>query len=123
MSETTKDDLLEVLQKHIGRGNGATAESLAATLGIPQRRVRKLISELRMNAHAVCGHPATGYFLAETREELLETCEFLRGRAMHSLTMESRLLNTTLLDLMGQMKLTETNRVDPGHKAAPDGPN
>jgi hypothetical protein len=53
----------------------------------------------------VCGHPATGYFIASNREELEETCQFLRSRAMHSLVLEAKLRGLPLADLVGQLRL------------------
>ena len=105
----SKTDLLAVLQSHRGRDRGVTAAYLAAVLNLPlasgMRTVRDLVTELRNDSIAVCGHPASGYFIAETREELEETCQFLRSRAMHSLTLESKLRGLPLADLVGQLRL------------------
>lgn len=101
----TKTDLLVVLQSHRGRENGVTAAALAASLGCNARVIRELVTELRMDEIAVCGHPATGYFIAATDAELEETCAFLRSRAMHSLVLESRLRRRPLADLIGQLRL------------------
>jgi len=101
----TKHDLQRVLAAHIGRANGVTAEALARVLDIPPRAVRLLVTELRDEGTAVCGHPATGYFIAATPEEIEATCRFLRGRAMKSLALESRLRNIPLPDLLGQLTL------------------
>jgi biotin operon repressor len=101
----TKHDVLAVLQRHQGHLNGVTAEQLALQLGIEKRQMRHLVTELRLEGIAVCGHPKTGYFIAATHEEMEETCKFLRSRAMHSLTLEARLRKLTLPDLLGQMRL------------------
>lgn len=101
----TPDHLLATLQRHIGAALGITAEQLATAHGCEKRHIRSLISELRMDGHAVCGHPRTGYYMAETGAEIEDTCNFLRSRAMHSLTLESRLRKTTLPELLGQLKL------------------
>ncbi len=100
-----KHDVLVALQSHIGHNNGITAEQLALQLGVEKRQVRHLITELRLDAHAVCGHPKTGYFIAANNQEIEDTCAFLRSRAMHSLALESRLRKTTLPELLGQMSL------------------
>lgn len=101
----TPDHLLATLQRHIGAALGITAEQLAAAHDCEARHIRSLISALRLDGHAVCGHPRTGYYLAATESELEQTCQFLRARALHSLTLESRLRNTTLPDLLGQLRL------------------
>lgn len=99
----TTHDLLTVLARHRGRDNGIAVKALAAEMEISDRQVRELVSELRMGGHAVCGHPRDGYYIAETPEEMEETCQFLRNRAMHSLQLESRLRNIPMPDLLGQL--------------------
>ena len=100
-----KDQLSAVLARHIGHAVGITAEQLALALDTSTRKVRELVSDLRTDGVAVCGHPKTGYFIAATSAELEDTCRFLRGRALHSLTLESKLRQVPLVDLLGQLKL------------------
>lgn len=101
----TPNDLLSILASHIGKDNGMPVAVLAKLLDITERQVRELVTELRMDGTAVCGTPKTGYYIAANPEELAETCEFLRGRALKSLTLESRLRNISLPDLLGQIHL------------------
>lgn len=101
----TASQLLSVLSRHIGKGNGIGVKQLAQQLGIEPRQVRKHISELRDDGHAVCGTPKDGYYIAATPEELEHTCQFLHTRALHSLTLESRLRKIPLSDLIGQLHL------------------
>lgn len=101
----TYHQLLTALSGHIGREKGITARRLCARLDVTERQVRSLISEARESGHAICGHPRDGYYIAATAEELEETCQFLRNRAMHSLTLESRLRKTPLVELLGQLNL------------------
>lgn len=103
MSDATA--LLSKLQQHQGAANGITAEALAAALDTTKRQIRSLVSELRLEGVAVCGHPKTGYFIAANDSEIEDTCKFLRSRAIHSLTLESRLRKVTLPNLLGQMRL------------------
>ncbi len=109
MHRPTKSDLQVLLERHIGRSRGVTAAYLAGLLNLPlasgMRTVRELITELRQDGVAVCGHPASGYFIAQTQAELEETCRFLRSRAMHSLVLESKLRGLPLADLVGQLRL------------------
>lgn len=109
MQRPTKTDLQVLLERHIGRAAGVTAARIAGELGLPlasgPRLVRELVTELRSDGIAVCGHPATGYFIAATAAELEETCQFLRSRAMHSLVLESKLRGLPLADLVGQLRL------------------
>jgi len=101
----TKHDVLIKLQSHIGKNEGITAKALAGQLDAPMRQVRHLITDLRMEGHAVCGHPRDGYYIARTAEELEETLKFLRSRALHSLSIEAAMRKLSLLDLLGQMRL------------------
>jgi len=102
---SAKDKVLAILRRHVGARNGIRAAALAHLAAIPERQVRHRISELREDGVAVCGHPSTGYYIAQTSEELETCCQFLRSRAMHSLVLESRLRRIPLPDLIGQLKL------------------
>ena len=101
----TASQVLSVLAQHIGKGHGIGVRQLAQQLGIEERQTRKFISALREEGHAVCGTPADGYYIAATADELQHTCAFLRRRALHSLTLESRLRKIPLADLLGQLHL------------------
>ena len=101
----TRTDLEALFARHIGHERGITARAIAEQLGCTDRLVRELVTELRLDGTAVCGRPETGYFIAATAEELEETCEFLRARAMHSLVLESRMRHVPLVDLFGQLRL------------------
>jgi len=100
-----KNDVLLVLQRHLGAASGITAAAIAAELFTSERDVRHCVTELREDGIAVCAHPRSGYFIAATAEELEDTCQFLRSRALHSLTLESKLRHVPLPDLLGQMRL------------------
>ena len=101
----SKERLLNVLSRHIGKGHGLGVAALALQVGLQQRQVRKFVTDLRQDGVAVCGTPTHGYYIAGTAEELDETCQFLRQRALHSLTLESRLRKVPLADLVGQLHL------------------
>lgn len=103
----TKNSLLMCLHSngHLGAARGITARHLAGRLNVPERQVRKLITELREDGIAVCGEPRTGYYIAATAEELEATCQFLHHRALSSLRLESRLRNVPLPELLGQLTL------------------
>lgn len=103
----TKTELLNALARHQGRDKGIRAKDLAAELGVPPRRLRKLVSELREEGTAICGTPATGYYMATTPDELRETCAFLEHRALHSLRKLSQMRKVSLPDLLGQLMLNQ----------------
>lgn len=91
--------------RHAGKAHGIGAEALARQLCITERMLRALVSEAREQGLAISATPETGYFVAQTPDELLESCEFLRSRAMHSLRMEAQLRRIPLPDLLGQLHL------------------
>jgi len=99
----SRHDLFSLLAVRVGAHNGVSVDALARQLASTPRHVRTLVSELRMDGIAVCGTPKSGYYIAATPEEMEETCLFLRNRAMHSLTLESRLRKIPMPDLLGQL--------------------
>ncbi len=101
----TSNQLLALLAHHIGKGNGIGVKQLAEQLSTQERHIRTLVSELREEGHAVCGTPSDGYYIAANSDELQQTCEFLRNRAMHSLGLEAKLRRIPLPDLLGQLHL------------------
>ncbi len=56
---------------------------------------------------AICGKPASGYFMPETPQELMETCRFLEARALGSLRKLAVMRNVALPVLMGQLLLNK----------------
>ncbi len=100
-----KSALATLLSRHIGADNGLSALAIARELAIEPRQVRALVTLLREEGIAVCGHPRTGYFVAQDAAELELCCQFLRSRAMHSLVIEAALRRVPLPDLLGQLKL------------------
>lgn len=102
----TKDDLITAMANHIGQARAIPSKQLAERLEIGDRRLRTLITECRMECIAICGHPSSGYYMAETEADLKDTLAFLKSRAMTSLTQMSRLSGKPLAELAGQLMLT-----------------
>lgn len=63
-----------------GRDNKISRESLVLCTGLPDRSVRKLISEARMRGVAIVGDPTGGYYMAETEEDVMLLLGELRSR-------------------------------------------
>jgi len=97
--------VLGILSRHVGRGSGISMRNLEQQTDLLPRLIRRHISDLRDDGHAICGTPRDGYFIAQTPEELKATCEFLRSRAMHSLVLEAKLMKIPMVDLLGQLTL------------------
>lgn len=112
MTQITPSSVLGELQHHIGAANGIHVRELVYRITgsvmreeALERKVREIVTELRMEGQHVCGHPSSGYFMAETPEELQATCEFLYQRALTGLKQISRMKNVSLPDLRGQLHL------------------
>jgi len=108
----SRNSVLAALSQHIGAANGITAADLVRYItgdllcdAAGERLLRSVVSELRGEGIAVCAHPAHGYFIAETPDEVDLCCRFLRDRAMHSLVLEAKLRKLPLPDLLGQIRL------------------
>lgn len=102
----TADDVLAALLRHRGASNGVRASDLARRLDVSERRLRALISRLIIDRGvAVAGLPTTGYFIAQTADEVERNVAFHRDRALHELTKASVLAKIPLPELLGQMKL------------------
>jgi hypothetical protein len=108
-----RHEVLALLSRHVGREAGISVRDIVTRItGIHypdehlERRVRRMVADLRgEDGIAICAHPRDGYYLAATAEELDECCQFLRARAMHSLTLEARLKKIPLGELLGQLRL------------------
>lgn len=102
----TKHEVLAVLARHIGKRNGIRGEDLARAIGAPSREVRKHITTLVNDDRiGICGHPATGYYIASSKAEIDKTIEFHTSRALHELKKASSLSKQPLADLVGQLHL------------------
>ena len=102
----TKQDLMALMVFHKGSHYGISAKQIAQELQVTERKIRQLVTECREDGHAICGHPSTGYFVAETKEEMQETLDFLKHRALHSLKLMSTLSKKPMAELVGQLNLT-----------------
>lgn len=101
-------ELLVHLASHRGAANGIKCATLAAQTGLPERQVRKLISDLRFEGAAIVGTPETGYFIAESKDEIDRFVKFHFARARHSLGAVSRVLRISMPEIMGQLSLVES---------------
>lgn len=112
MQQISHAQVLTELSYHIGQANGVHVRDLviritgqAVSCGVLERRIRTIITELRMDGAHICGHPVTGYYMAATASELEATLQFLRSRAMSSLQLESRMRRISMPELLGQITL------------------
>lgn len=107
----SRDTVQFALACHIGQASGVRARDLVAeicdsdTSQALERQLRAVIEELRLEGRPICGHPATGYFIAQNQEELQRTADFLRDRATKSFVQAARMLGISLPDLVGQLRL------------------
>lgn len=106
--DLTPDAVLAALP--MGEAHGCTAEALVLAItgrkgDADQRRLRQVIEALRTAGHRICAHPAHGYYLAASDDELDRCCSFLLDRAMTSLRQVSAMRRVALPDLRGQLGL------------------
>ena len=107
-AQITPQRVLETLRH--GASNGISARALVRVLcgeesAAGERRLRAVIEALRLQGHAVCATPDTGYFLASNEDELNATLAFLYRRAMTSLRQVAGVRRVALPDLAGQLRL------------------
>lgn len=106
----TADTVLFGLAMHCGKASGVSARELVMEItgdhsaGL-ERQLRHIIEGLRRQGEHICGHPSTGYYLAETDAELESTVQFLHDRAMTSLAQAAAMRRVSLPDLRGQLRL------------------
>lgn len=108
--QITPNVVLDALKKRVGKANGITAMQLVIYLtdrvsAADERKLREAVVFLREQGHPVCATPGDGYFIAANDEELQETCDFLRGRALTSLRQENAMKRIALPELAGQLGL------------------
>ena len=53
-----------------GKENKISRASLSMCTNLPDRSVRRLISEARAKGHAIVGDPEGGYYMAETEADV-----------------------------------------------------
>lgn len=102
----TKEQVLQELQRHNGREQGIHIRDLVGritnsvlTSDAEERKVRKLIEELRREKYPICAHPDSGYYMATNARELNETCAFLLARAETTVAQVAAMKNTEAPDI------------------------
>jgi hypothetical protein len=102
--------IIDALRQHcLGVRNGLPIARLAELIAgedsaTTRRALRAGVQELRMRGVPICAHPNSGYYLAETAEEVTLTIAFLRKRALCTLMQISR-LQQALRESNGQIRL------------------
>lgn len=111
-TELNAVNVLWALSMHKGAENGIHAQHLVLeicgeTSARLERELRHVIEALRDEGHHICATPNTGYFMAATDAELLQTVKFLHDRAMSSLRQAAAMQRVSLPDLRGQLRIPE----------------
>lgn len=106
----TRDQVLWALTPHTGKDNGVRARDLVREIcgetdAAQERQLRHLIEALRREGQHICGHPATGYYIAASEDELMGTCLYLYHRAMTTLSQIAAMRRVSLPDLKGQLRI------------------
>ncbi len=66
----------------VGRENKISRRNLVICTGLPDRSVRRLISDARERGIPIVGDPAGGYYMAETEEDVMLLRGELRSRSI-----------------------------------------
>jgi hypothetical protein len=98
----------EIIRLHKGKVNAITANEIAADISISGREVRRLINRLRTVFYykigSSTGGPA-GFYMCETKEELVEVCDWLMKFALKNIITVGKLRNIRTDELVNQVSL------------------
>jgi hypothetical protein len=107
----TPEAVLNLLREQVGRCSALKAGEIVEMLTnqrstqSQERQLREIFNALCLEGWPICSSSYHGYWWAESAEEIKETCESLRGRAMSSLTRISKLKRLAIPLLEGQLLL------------------
>lgn len=111
--DMTKEHVLTVLRRHVGRDQGIHMRDLVAQVlntvlvgEVAERKARELITALRNEGHPICAHPASGYYLAASQQELDATCAFLLERSQSTVDQVCAMKGVLPVDLYHQLGVT-----------------
>ncbi len=114
MTTATRTDLkqqvLAILQRHVGRNNPIKAAELCVMFGYSPKNtyvVREPIAELIREGYPICAALASpeGYFMAETYQEVNEYAESLRERGIKDILRRRDVRRAAQRYFTGAMKL------------------
>jgi hypothetical protein len=117
--EEAAGTLLATLARHIGREKAISADVLyQKVFGEPgnhdnRKPLRKLVTELRNEGVPIGSTPSRdggGYYLIAAGSEMDDYLGRIRRRALEELSMEAKLRNLSLRELLGQMRLNLQQR-------------
>lgn len=100
-----------LLKDHKGKAGAVKSKTLATASGLPERRVREIVTSLILVFHIRIGsaysgrHP--GWFVIESSEEAEETYQVLRGHALSILKRAAVIRRLSFPELVGQLMITE----------------
>ena len=114
-SDTHKVDVLMVLSRHIGKekaiGMGELYEMVFGETWENRindtRKLRYIITDLRSDGVPICSvsdRNGGGYFLASAGSELENYLGRIRRRALSALSMEAKIRDVALPELLGQLR-------------------
>lgn len=115
--DITPDTVLIALEQRIGEANGMSASTLALQITgrqhpADERRLRTVIEQLRLDGHAICATPESGYFMAANADDLNRTCLFLAKRGITTFRQIAAMKRVALPDLYGQLGLPDPSNDD-----------
>lgn len=123
--EAYKTKLLAEMTRHVGRARAVPMTQLyRAVFGKDYRdkindtrKLRDLVTELRHEGVPIMSYAAKdagGYYLAAASSELVDYCDRLKRQALKKLAIVSKIKNTNLPTLLGQLTL-ELEKLNDGY--------
>ena len=97
VSEIKKEDVREVMERHVGRGEAIFSGDVASRVGIEDeathQRVREVLRELLKEGMPLASNPGLGYWVIENQEELDTYVGSLERRARNIETRKNDVLD------------------------------
>lgn len=102
---TLAQNIWNLIRFRVGKKSAVSASFICDALDIKDRAIRTVIENLRLENGKRIVACSRGYFLAHTKDELMEYCRQLKSHAVSELVIVSALLRMHLKDTMGQLQL------------------
>jgi len=101
--------VLTILRTHRGMAAAVPMPRLASLVGLETRQVQQIVHRLRVDHGEAIGSTAArgrnGYYMLATVEEMDGFRREQRRKALGTLLAVARAVNTTLPDLLGQLRM------------------
>ena len=105
MNQHRKNVLSLLFMQCQGSENAVKSGEITGMTGLPDREIRDIIRDLRLEGHPIGSSPARGFWWISDPAELKEFIECMKGRGFSILKTVKKLANVTALELAGQLQV------------------